>query len=56
LWVVPFVGLAAIHPAAPWVFGLLVAAAIAVVGWPAWGWCSISCSVAACPFRAACAG
>lgn len=37
LWVVPFVGLNALHPAAPWVLGLLVAAAIGLVGWASLG-------------------
>lgn len=37
LWVVPFVGLSAIHPSAPWVFGVLVAVAIGVVGWASLG-------------------
>jgi len=33
LWVVPYVGLATIHPAVPWIFGLLILAAILLVLW-----------------------
>lgn len=33
LWLVPTVGLGAIHPLAPWVFGLVVLAAILAVAW-----------------------
>lgn len=37
LWVVPFVGLSAIHPTAPWLLGLFILAAIGLVGWSAMG-------------------
>ncbi|EPR44004.1 protein of unknown function DUF116 [Desulfovibrio sp. X2] len=37
LWVIPFVGFANIHPAAPWVFGALVLALILIVGWASLG-------------------
>ncbi len=33
LWVVPYLGLATIHPYAPWIFGLLILAAILLVLW-----------------------
>ncbi len=33
LWVVPYVGLATIHPAVPWIFGIVVAACILLVAW-----------------------
>jgi len=37
LWVVPFVGLDAIHPAVPWVWGLLMASLTALVLWASAG-------------------
>lgn len=33
LWVIPFVGLTTIHPAAPWVLGLITAGLIVVIAW-----------------------
>ena len=33
LWLVPYVGLAGIHPALPWISGLLSFSLVAVVGW-----------------------
>jgi hypothetical protein len=35
LWVIPFVGLTTIHPAAPWVFGIITALLILAIGWAA---------------------
>lgn len=35
LWVIPFIGLGSIHPAAPWVLGLVVAALVLAVAWGA---------------------
>lgn len=37
LWLVPYVGLLAIHPAAPWIWGLLMGGFMAVVLWAALG-------------------
>jgi hypothetical protein len=37
LWVIPYFGLTTIHPAAPWIFGSLVLAAIFFVMWAAVG-------------------
>jgi len=37
LWVVPFIGLSAIHPAAPWVLGITLAALVSVVAWSSLG-------------------
>lgn len=37
LWVVPYVGLTTIHPAVPWVFGVVVLACILLVGWVSTG-------------------
>lgn len=33
LWVVPYVGLRSIHPAAPWLFGAIIAALILGIAW-----------------------
>ncbi len=35
LWVIPFVGLANIHPSAPWILGTLVIAAVGAIVWGA---------------------
>ena len=35
LWIIPFVGLPTIHPAAPWILGLITAALILGIGWAA---------------------
>ena len=35
LWIIPFVGLTTIHPAAPWVTGFLTLALILAIGWAA---------------------
>ncbi len=43
LWYIPYIGLTSLHPAAPWLFGLLVAALITVVLWSGIG---LSLSVA----------
>ncbi len=37
LWVVPFVGLAAIHPLAPWIWGLLIAVLVSFILWASLG-------------------
>ncbi len=37
LWVVPYFGLRSIHPLAPWAFGVVIAAAIGLVGWASLG-------------------
>ena len=37
LWVIPFIGLRNIHPAAPWLVGLLVAGLFLLVSWAATG-------------------
>lgn len=37
LWIVPFVGLTAIHPHAPWIWGLVVGALVSVVLWASIG-------------------
>ena len=37
LWVVPYLGLSTIHPAIPWVFGMLVLAIILLVLWVSFG-------------------
>ncbi|EMG35812.1 hypothetical protein PCS_03295 [Desulfocurvibacter africanus PCS] len=37
LWIVPFVGLNAIHPYAPWIWGLVVSALVSVVLWASLG-------------------
>lgn len=34
-WIVPAVGLSSIHPAVPWVFGVIVALLILAIGWAA---------------------
>jgi len=33
LWVVPYVGLSELHPAAPWVWGAIIAVGIGLIGW-----------------------
>ena len=33
LWVVPYLGLAKIHPAVPWIFGFMILATILLVLW-----------------------
>ncbi|NLY40078.1 MAG: DUF116 domain-containing protein [Desulfovibrionales bacterium] len=35
LWYIPYVGLGSLHPAAPWVFGLVIGALILVIAWAA---------------------
>jgi len=35
LWIIPFVGLTTIHPAAPWITGFLTLALILAIGWAA---------------------
>jgi hypothetical protein len=35
LWIIPFVGLTTIHPAAPWIFGVITVALILAIGWAA---------------------
>ena len=35
MWIIPFVGLTTIHPAAPWIFGIATAALILTIGWAA---------------------
>lgn len=35
LWIIPFIGLRTIHPAAPWILGLLVVALILTIAWAA---------------------
>lgn len=35
LWIIPFVGLTTIHPAAPWILGVVVGALILGIGWAA---------------------
>jgi len=37
LWVVPYVGLQALHPSAPWVLGVIVTLAMGLVSWAALG-------------------
>jgi hypothetical protein len=37
LWIIPFVGLTNIHPAAPWIMGVLLAALILLVAWAGLG-------------------
>jgi uncharacterized protein len=37
LWVIPFIGLTKIHPAAPWIFGGLIFIALFVVAWASFG-------------------
>ncbi|MFA6809887.1 MAG: DUF116 domain-containing protein [Desulfoplanes sp.] len=33
LWIIPFIGLANIHPAAPWVLGIVIIGAILLIAW-----------------------
>ena len=42
VWIVPYVGLANIHPLAPWVLGALFALGILVVLWATLAWPSAS--------------
>ena len=35
MWIIPFVGLTTIHPAAPWIFGFATVALILAIGWAA---------------------
>lgn len=37
LWVIPFIGLTNIHPAAPWIFGGLIFTALFLVAWASMG-------------------
>ncbi|MEJ2031738.1 MAG: DUF116 domain-containing protein [Deltaproteobacteria bacterium] len=37
MWVVPYIGLTAIHPAFPWILGILIAAAVLFVVWASFG-------------------
>ena len=37
LWIVPFIGLRQIHPTAPWILGVIIAALVAIVGWASIG-------------------
>lgn len=37
LWVIPYVGLSTIHPAAPWLLGVVLSALIAVISWASLG-------------------
>ena len=37
LWVIPFIGLTQIHPAAPWIFGGLIFTALFLVAWASIG-------------------
>ncbi|BBD09374.1 DUF116 domain-containing protein [Desulfovibrio ferrophilus] len=37
LWVIPYIGLAQIHPTAPWVLGLALAVLVGIVGWASLG-------------------
>ncbi len=37
LWVIPFIGLTNIHPAAPWIFGGLIFTALFLVAWASFG-------------------
>lgn len=33
LWYIPYVGLASLHPAAPWIFGLIIGGLILAIAW-----------------------
>ena len=37
LWIIPYIGLKQIHPAAPWIFGALTFAVIFIVSWASFG-------------------
>ncbi|MBU1002466.1 MAG: DUF116 domain-containing protein [Proteobacteria bacterium] len=37
LWVIPYIGLTSIHPSAPWILGIVLAALVGLVGWAALG-------------------